>query len=79
MNELCLAQCNGVWYRASCVELAGDRQPTLQLIDYGNMMHVCIDDIRKMPAEFAYALITHDYMIEGECWLAATYSVTLSH
>lgn len=67
VNELCFAQCKGTWYRASCIETVGDRQPTLQLIDYGNMMHVNIDDIRKMPTAFTYALITNDYMLEGEC------------
>lgn len=56
----------GKWYRAACMEVVGDRMPTLQFIDHGCIQCVNIADIRKMPAEFAYPLITHDYAINGQ-------------
>lgn len=67
MDELCLVffDTDHSWYRAVCVEVAGDGQPAVRFLDYGNVQVVPIENIRKMPKEFAYRRVTVDCTLFG--------------
>lgn len=53
------------WYRAVCIEVAGDGQPAVRFVDYGNNQVVPIENIRKMPKEYAYRRVTVDCTLFG--------------
>lgn len=53
------------WYRAVCTEVAGDGQPAVRFVDFGNNQLVPIENIRKMPEEFAYRRVTVDCTLFG--------------
>lgn len=56
---------DNTWYRAVCTEVAGDGMPAVRFIDFGNNQTVHVNNIRKMPAEFAYRRITIDCTLDG--------------
>lgn len=57
---------DGMWYRAECVEVAGDGKPAVLYIDYGNISVSTTSNLRKMPEEFAYRFVTFDCIIAGK-------------
>ncbi|XP_052862615.1 protein vreteno [Anopheles cruzii] len=65
LGELCLVRYGSNWYRAVCHETAGDSRPALFLCDYGCMVLANLTDIRKIPAQFATEVRTHDGIIAG--------------
>lgn len=73
MTELCfvLDEDDNQWYRAHCIEVAGDGNPGVLYVDHGNIAAVSTANIRKMPEKFAYRLVTFDCKINGmfECGL----------
>lgn len=67
LNELCLARTDDNWNRGMCIELAGDGNPCILFIDDGSMLPIPIENIRKMPQQFAYRCVTVDCIIDGKC------------
>ncbi|XP_058117823.1 protein vreteno-like [Anopheles ziemanni] len=65
LGELCLVRCMERWYRAVCQETAGDRKPSLFLCDYGCMVIVDLENIRKIPSQFTTEVRTYDGVVEG--------------
>ncbi|XP_058054940.1 protein vreteno [Anopheles bellator] len=65
LGELCLVRYGNNWYRAVCHETAGDSRPALFLCDYGCMVMANLADIRKIPAQFATEVRTHDGIVAG--------------
>ncbi|XP_046996288.1 uncharacterized protein LOC124612253 isoform X1 [Schistocerca americana] len=49
--EMCLAQYEGAWYRAACLDVERNLV-TVIFIDYGNTEEVSFKNIRKMPPDF---------------------------
>uniref|UniRef100_A0A1Q3EX08 RRM domain-containing protein n=1 Tax=Culex tarsalis TaxID=7177 RepID=A0A1Q3EX08_CULTA len=65
LNELCLVRDMKTWYRGVCREAAGDGRPTMFLCDYGCMMMVKLENIRKIPASLALEVRSTDAKIYG--------------
>lgn len=65
LNEVCLIRDMKVWYRGVCREAAGDGRPTMFLCDYGCMMMVRLQDIRKIPPSLALEVRSTDAKIYG--------------
>lgn len=67
VDEICLVfyAPDHCWYRAVCIEVAGDGHPAVRFVDYGNNQVVPIENIRKMPEEFAYRRVTVDCTLFG--------------
>lgn len=65
LNEVCLVRDMKTWYRGVCREAAGDGRPTMFLCDYGCMMMVKLQDIRKIPPSLALEVRSTDAKIYG--------------
>lgn len=57
---------DNTWYRGHCIEVSGDGAPTILFLDYGNVTPVNIENIRKMPKEFAFPCLTVGCFINGK-------------
>lgn len=65
LNEVCLVRDMKTWYRGVCREAAGDGRPTMFLCDYGCMMMVKLENIRKIPPSLALEVRSTDAKIYG--------------
>lgn len=65
LNELCLVRNMDTWYRAVLLEAVGDGRPTVYLCDYGCLLMVKLQDIRKIPASLALEVRTTDAKVYG--------------
>lgn len=54
------------WYRGQCFEVVGDGVPSIELIDYGNIDTIPIEDIRMYPKQFIHPVATISCLIEGK-------------
>lgn len=54
-DEICLANCNGQWYRVRCDTSRGDKTPIMLFIDFQIYNKVHVNDMRQMPSEFKIA------------------------
>ncbi|XP_037051939.1 protein vreteno-like [Bradysia coprophila] len=58
VNEVCLAKCNGQWYRAKLDKSFGDKSPVMFIIDFALFSKVHVNNMRRMPSEFKYPLFS---------------------
>ncbi|XP_052567356.1 protein vreteno isoform X1 [Culex pipiens pallens] len=65
LHEVCLVRDMSTWYRGVCIEAAGDCRPTIYLCDYGCMIMVKLQDIRKIPPSLALEVRTTDAKVYG--------------
>lgn len=64
-EETCLVKCDSTWYRAVGLEMVGDGEPTVILIDVGNVVKVPVANIRKMPRQLAGPVVTRFCRLKG--------------
>ncbi|XP_037912301.1 RING finger protein 17-like isoform X2 [Hermetia illucens] len=65
-QEICLVQYDdGCWYRAECIEVVGDQNPSVLFIDFGNLTTAHIDKIRKYPRDLILPCVTATCLLAG--------------
>lgn len=68
LNEVCLARSNDDkrWYRAMVYEEKSNGIYGILYLDYGNMEHVPVENIRKMEQKFCFPRLTATCFIDGK-------------
>lgn len=75
-SELCLIRLRGDRYvRGVCYEGGYDGNPTILLVDYGNMMLVSLENIRVMPSQLLFPSLRVKVIIKGKSYDSFSYYI----
>lgn len=69
LNDVCIANAlvddEFSWYRGVCVEQPANGQTELLLLDYGREVNIKIENIRKLPDELNFPVLTNECKVKG--------------